>query len=125
MARGVYGWGENLDLNEPVLGGMPLAIAAGGRIQAPEGLFYAEGWLRGAVHQERVARLYSVPTSSGYLTADVHMGIRLPRGTSLALGLENLFDASYAHPVNAVDLSTGQRLNEPGRLLYLRLQYGF
>lgn len=65
----------------------------------------------------------------GFAVLHLYGHRELGRGVTLELGVENLFDRSYAFHVNAGNLDpfepTALRVNEPGRQLWARLRYDF
>ena len=124
-AAGHYLWGHNDTQDEPVYGIAPASVQLGGRLAAPANLFFLEGVLRGTFKQTRVAEARGEIPTDGYVTADLHLGVSLPRSATLLMGLDNLTDTAYAHHLNPVRLDTGQRLTEPGRTFFIRVRYLF
>ena len=122
---GSYLWGHDETLDEPALGVAPASVEVGWRADAPGNLLFVEMLLRGVVEKDRVAALRGEVPTGGYVTADLRVGLLLPNSVSLWLGLDNLADRSYAHPLNALYVQTGDRLAEPGRRFYARLRYLF
>lgn len=122
---GYYSWGKNETLEEPAFGMIPVSGALGVRLQAPANLFFLEGVLHLMMRQERVAHSLGEDASRGYTTADLRLGVTLPRSATLLLGFDNLTNRSYTHILNAQNPFTLARLPEPGRRFYIRLRMAF
>ncbi|MET4579374.1 TonB-dependent copper receptor [Ottowia thiooxydans] len=63
--------------------------------------------------------------SSGFGVVSLHTGYRLHKRLKLLAGVDNLFNKAYAEHLNlsgdaGFGFSSGRRLNEPGRTLWLR-----
>ncbi len=122
FAQASFLWGRDETLLEPAFGVAPPAAALGGRLQAPGNLFFLEGTLRAAAAQTRVAASRGETSTGGYLTADLRLGVSLPRSSSLLIGLDNLTGAAYADHLNAQHPFTLVRLAEPGFTFFARLR---
>lgn len=119
-----YLWGRNDLLREPAYGVAPAHVMMGGRLNAPANLFFLEGILRGVFEQTRVARSRVEGATDGYITADLHFGVMLPRAASLVLGVNNLTGKTYANHLNVRLALSAQPITEPGRVFFIRLRYG-
>ena len=125
-----YNWGRNTSDGRPLPQVPPL--------EAKLGLDYAQGpWSAGALWrlvaaQRRVAKGegnvvgQDLGPSAGFGVFSLHAGYRINKQVKLALGVDNLFDKTYAEHVNAANASLAgyintTRVNEPGRTLWLKL----
>jgi len=117
--------GRDSRYGEPLFGIAPIRLEMGGRVQAPANLFFLEGVIRGALAQKRVATSLGEIASAGYLTADLRLGVSLPRSASLWLGIDNLANTTYTNHLNPRHPVELRRITEPGRVAYARLRYAF
>ena len=119
-----YLWGVNDLLDEPAFGVAPASVMMGGRLNAPANFFFLEAILRGVFEQTRVAASRNESPTSGYITADLRLGVTLPRSASLILGVDNLTGKTYTNHLNALRPFSARRIAEPGRVFFIRLRYG-
>ncbi|MEZ4587973.1 MAG: TonB-dependent receptor [Gemmatimonadales bacterium] len=129
-----YLWGNDRELDEPVLGVTPLSLDLSLRYDDPSGRFYAEGKTRYLGSQNRVATLRgelptdataaTIPTGE-YATVDLRAGVQPFRGFELRFGVQNLTDKLYADHLNAKNPFSGVPVPEPGRVLFLDAAYSF
>lgn len=124
-AGGSYLWGEDTALDEPAFGVAPPTFDLGLRINAPFELFFFDLNVRIATEQDRIAETRGEIATEGYVVADLHYGMRLPRDMRLYLGIDNLGNAMYVHHLNARDPYSGTPIPEPGRVFFARLRKSF
>lgn len=122
---GSYLWGEDTALDEPAFGVAPLAVDLGLRINAPFDLFFIDTNVRIVSEQDRVAATRGEIATDGYVVADLHYGMRLPRSLSLQLGVDNLGNATYVNHLNASDPFSDTPIPEPGRVFFVRIRKAF
>ena len=129
-----YNWGRNTSDGRPLPQVPPL--------EAKLGLDYAQGpWSAGALWrlvaaQRRVAEGEGnvvgrdLGRSAGFGVFSLHAGYRINKQLKLAVGVDNLFDKTYAEHLNLAGNADfgylgGSRINEPGRTLWLRADVKF
>lgn len=125
QVAGSYLWAEDRTLDEPVLGIAPLDGQAGLRYEERGGRYFLEGTLRAVTEQTRVAATRGETPTDGYATVDLRAGWAPGGGVNLRFGVENLFDEHHVNHLNAKNPFTGQRIPEPGRVLFLDASYAF
>ena len=109
-------------------------------LEATLGLDYARNayfggvLLRGVARQDRIAEgqgtIYSLDTreTPGFATVSAYGGRELFGNTTLTLGVDNLFDRTYAEHIQngSADLgASAQPVNEPGRIVWANLTTRF
>ena len=117
--------GEDVTLNEPVLGASPwrgdLAVrwepATDGRFMEVSG--------RAVAGQDRVSTTRGELTTPGYGILDLQGGLPLPGGVFLRAGVNNVLDREYVNHLNARNPFTGLPVAEPGRVLFARMSVHF
>nr|WP_187265802.1 TonB-dependent copper receptor [Ottowia sp. GY511] len=129
-----YNWGRNTSDGRPLPQVPPL--------EAKMGLSYAQGpWSAGALWrlvaaQRRVAKGegnvvgQDLGRSAGFGVFSLHAGYRINKQLKLAVGVDNLFDKTYAEHLNLAGNADfgypgGTGINEPGRTLWLRADVKF
>ncbi len=126
QASGSYLWGRDETLDEPAFGVSP-PTATIGLQWAPTldvrsvGELYVDGSVNLTAGQDRVATTRGEEATDGYATVDLRAGVDAFRRTTLEVGVENLFDATYVNHLNAKNPFTGMQLPEPGRVLFVNL----
>ena len=134
-ASGEYLWArdESFEEDEPAYGVMPAQARLGARwMPLGEGVFL-DGSLRAVAEQTRVATIRNEAETDGFTTVDLMAGAELLQGTKLHVGVTNVFDATYREHLNArafgfdvLSEEEGQNfISEPGRSVFMRLQYAF
>jgi len=124
-ATTAYLWGEDLTLDEPVLGVSPWRGTMGLRWDpGSDGRFLDLG-ARVAARQDRISATRGEIATEGYASLDVQGGIPLPRSALLRVGVQNLFDADVINHLNARNPFTGIQVAEPGRVFFARLSVPF
>lgn len=117
--------GQNLTRDRPVIGIAPVRGSLGARFEPDEGRFFVQGSVTGVAGQDRVAGELGETATDGYVTADIKGGVRVYESLNLRLGVQNLGDAHYVNHLNAKNPFTGNRIPEPGRVLYADLSWAF
>lgn len=117
-----------------------LPLAQTPPLEATLGLDYAQNRyfggvvLRGVLRQDRIAEgqgtIYSLDTreTPGFATVSAYGGRQLFGNTTLTLGVDNLFDRTYAEHIQrgSADLgASAEPVNEPGRVLWANLTTRF
>ncbi|MFH5831491.1 TonB-dependent receptor domain-containing protein [Halalkalibaculum sp. DA384] len=128
-----YLWGENRTAKEPALGVSPFGIDTRLRYENEGSQFFAEGVLHIVSEQDRVATSLGEQPTRGYTTADLKGGIDILRKLSLQVGINNIFDTRYVNHLNAnnpfagmmMAEYAGKRIPEPGRVIFIDLNYTF
>ncbi len=120
-----YLWGQDKTLDEPALGVAPL----NGNIELayyhPENQFFFRGLLYFYRRQNRVAVTRGEIPTPGYVTMDIHAGVRLLKNSEFQAGVMNLTNKFYRNHLNAKNPFTGIPISEPGRTLFLKLSLSF
>lgn len=119
---GSYLWGRDTDQDAPLLDVQPPSLRLGARINAPADLFFLDATLHLVAQQDRIADALGALPTAGYIAADLHLGLRLPRRAALLVGLDNFTGTAYTNHLNAVDPSFGARVPEPGLIFFSRLR---
>lgn len=99
-------------------------------------VYQHEGWEVGvecewAAAQNRVARGQNEPTTPGYGLVHLRFVRDLPHGVRVEIGVENVFDKSYADHLGGVnrvaisDVPVGGRIPGTGRLIYTGVNWMF
>ncbi len=108
-------------------------------LEATLGLDYAQNdyfggvLLRGVMRQDRIAEgqgtIYSldIGETPGFATASAYAGRKLFGTTTLTLGVDNLFDRTYAEHIQrgTTEMLATERVNEPGRMVWANLTTRF
>ena len=117
--------GEDRELDEPAIGIAPLNGELRLSYAAPGGRLALQATLDAVTEQDRVALARGEQPTDSYLTLDCSALINLGKSITLNLGGLNLADEAYANHLNARNPFTGNRVPEPGRVLYadFRLQF--
>ena len=134
-ASGEYLWGRDASFadDEPAYGVAPAEARLGTRwTPGPRG-FFLDASLRAVAEQDRVSTLRNEAPTDGFVTVDLGTGVSLPGNVNLRAGLSNVFDATYrehlsarAFRFDALQAEEDQMfVPEPGRSLFVRLQYAF
>ena len=134
-ASGEYLWGrdESFADDEPAYAVMPAQARVGARWMPLGASFFLDGTLRAVAEQTRVASIRNEGETDGFTTVDLTAGGRLLGSVSLRAGVTNVFDATYREHLNAravrfdvLSAEQGQAfIPEPGRSVFLRVQYAF
>ncbi len=99
-----------------------------------QGRYFAGGQFRAVARQHRVhdgyGTIYSLDTDEtpGFATVSAYAGAELFRNTRATVGVDNLFDRSYAEHIQrgAADLGAAEeRINEPGRIVWANVTTRF
>ncbi len=123
--KGGYLWGRDRTLDEPVLGIPPLHADFNLRWERPDQRFNVEAIAHTAADQERVATARGEQRTGGYATFDLHAGAELLPDTRVRFGVDNVGDRWYVNALNARNPFTGAPIAEPGRVVFIRLEYAF
>lgn len=128
-------YGEN-DSEDRALGQMPAPELRLG-LNYAQGAWSAGGLLRGVSKQSRVTVNQGnivgqdIGKTSGYAVFSLHAGYQVMENLLVTAGIDNLFDRTYAEHISrngatvpGYDVTT-DRINEPGRNLWLKAQYNF
>lgn len=118
-------WAEDRTLNEPALGVSPLRGDAGVRWNAAGADAFVEMTGRLVGRQNRVSTTRGEEATAGYQTADVQIGLPLPREVFLRTGVQNLLDQNFTNHLNARNPFTGAFVAEPGRVFFVRISTNF
>jgi iron complex outermembrane receptor protein len=131
-AAGAWLRGDDEGLDEPAFGVAAPWLSTGVRWQGGSlrggsagGGPWADLGVRWVDRQDRVARARLERPTPGYTVVDLAAGWRFGERWQLAAGADNLLDESYADHLSSLDPFTGERVPEPGRSLYARLEVGF
>lgn len=89
--------------------------------------------LRGVARQDRIAEgqgtIYSldIGETPGFATVSAYGGRELFGNTTLTLGVDNLFDRTYAEHIQrgTTEMLATDRVNEPGRIVWANLTTRF
>ncbi|WP_263786128.1 TonB-dependent receptor [Salinibacter grassmerensis] len=122
---GSYLWGENLETGQPALGVAPLSGDIGVRYEPPQGRFYVESTLGGAVEQDRVAAVLGETSTEGYVTLDLKGGLTVGRGISVEGGVTNVTNVDHVNHLNAKNPYSGIPIPEAGRIFFAGINYDF
>ena len=132
---GEYLWGRDASFveDEPAYGVAPAQLRMGARWMPVGDTFFLDGSLRAVAEQTRVATIRNEGETDGFTTVDATAGLRLPGNVDLQAGVTNLFDTTYREHLNArafgFDALAVEQdrdfVPEPGRSLFVRLQYAF
>ena len=129
-----YAWGENTTDNRAMPQIPPLEARLG--LTYEKGDWSAAGLWRVVAAQNRVAEMQGNVTgkdfdeSSGFGVFSLNAAYRVNENFKLSSGIDNLLDKAYSEHLNqagnaGVGLSATERLNEPGRTLWARVDLSF
>ena len=129
-----YAWGKNSSDGEALPQMPPLEGRLG--LTYEQGDWSAAGLWRVVAAQNRVAQGKGNVTSkdfnesSGFGVFSINGAYRLNQDFKLSAGIDNLFDKAYSEHLNqagnaGIGLSADQRINEPGRTLWARVDMSF
>jgi iron complex outermembrane receptor protein len=112
---------------------MPAQARLGARWMPLEGPFFLDGTLRAVAEQTRVATRRNEGETDGFTTVDLAAGTQLLGRVDLRVGVNNVFDTTYREHLNAravrFDVLSAEQdrtfVPEPGRSIFVRVQYGF
>jgi len=130
-----YAWGENRDQQRPLPQMPPLEA----RLSANwEGQSWSAGaLLRAVTHQHRVAEgqgnvvAQDLGPSAGFATFALNAAYRFSSQLQLSAGVDNLFDRAYSEHLNLAGSADfgfpadPVRINEPGRSLWIKVNYRY
>ncbi|MCI1073723.1 TonB-dependent copper receptor [Stenotrophomonas maltophilia] len=130
-----YAWGENRDQQRPLPQMPPLEA----RLSANwEGERWSAGaLLRAVTHQHRVADgqgnvvAQDLGPSAGFATFGLNAAYRFSSQLQLSAGVDNLFDRAYSEHLNLAGSADfgfpadPVRINEPGRSLWMKVNYRY
>ncbi|MGN0857677.1 MAG: TonB-dependent copper receptor [Stenotrophomonas sp.] len=128
-----YAWGEQRDDGRPLAQMPPLEARLSADWQGQR--FNAGGLLRLAAAQNRsnpgMGNVTSrdLGPSAGFAVFSLNAGVRLSDHLQLSAGIDNLFDRAYAEHLNLAGSADfgwpadPVRINEPGRNLWLKLDF--
>jgi iron complex outermembrane receptor protein len=127
--RAAAAWlrGDDRELDEPAFGVAPPWLSLGARWNATgskRGPWVDLG-ARRVERQDRVATARLEQATPGYTVVDLAAGWRFAERWELAAGADNLLDEAYADHLSSLNPFTGERIAEPGRSLYARLEVEF
>jgi len=134
-ASGEYLWGRDasFDDDEPAYGVAPAEARLGARWMPGPRSFFFHASLRAVAEQTRVSTRRNEGETDGFTTVDLRTGISLLGSVDLQGGVNNLFDATYREHLSArvvgFDVLSAEQnqsfIPEPGRSVFVRVQYGF
>lgn len=117
--------GTDDTMDEPAPGVSPARADATLRYEPPRSAWFAEGTVRAAARQGRVSMSRGEMETPGWTTLDLQAGREISRGVSIRVGVNNALDRDYVNHLDALDPYTMMPVPEPGRVLFVRLGYGF
>ncbi len=128
-----YLWGKDKTVDEPALGVSPFGVDSKLRYESLNGNIFVEGVLHIVSEQDRVATSRGESPTDGYTTLDLKGGAYFLDNFSLQFGVNNIFGTQYVNHLNANNPFTGipmaeysgQRIPEPGRVIFVDLSYAF
>jgi iron complex outermembrane receptor protein len=120
-----YLWGEDREIDEPALGIMPWRASAGLRYELRSRRFHGEAILKVAGDQTRVAVSRGESPTEGYVTGDLRFGWKVTNQLLFRFGVQNVGDRFYVNHLNTKNPFTGERIAEPGRVVYVNLGASF
>lgn len=129
-----YAWGENTTDNRAMPQIPPLEARLG--LTYEKGDWSAAGLWRVVAAQNRVAEMQGNVTSkdfdesSGFGVLSLNAAYRVSKNFKLSAGVDNLLDKAYSEHLNqagnaGVGMSASERINEPGRSLWARMDVSF
>ena len=129
-----YAWGENTT-DERAMPQIPPLEARFG-LGYERGNWSAAGLWRVVAAQTRVAEMQGNVTSkdfdesSGFGVLSLNAAYRVSKNFKLSAGVDNLLDKAYSEHLNqagnaGVGMSASERINEPGRSLWARMDVSF
>lgn len=129
-----WAWGRNQSEHRPLPQMPPLETRLG--LTYDTGIWSVGGLWRIAAAQHRVAVGQGnivgqdLGPSAGFGVFSLNGGYRFSRALTLSAGIDNLFDKTYAEHVNAASIGlvgyvNTMRVNEPGRTLWLKLDFKY
>ncbi len=130
-----YAWGENRTDGSALPQMPPLEV----RLSAGwQGARWSAGALaRAATHQHRIATgqgnvvARDLGPSAGFATFALNAGYRFSDALQLSAGIDNLFDRAYSEHLNLAGSADfgfpadPVRINEPGRALWMKVNYSY
>ncbi|MDJ0835205.1 MAG: TonB-dependent receptor [Acidobacteriota bacterium] len=122
---GSYLYGEDDELNEPVIGIAPTRFDVGLRYAPGDGRHSAGLSVTDVGSQDRVAVSRGETPTDGYTTVNLLYHLNLASKFFLRLGAANVTDEAYVNHLNAKNPFTGMQIAEPGRVFHCDLQYRF
>ena len=120
-----YVWAEDVTFDEPAFGIPPLKFIIAGRVKTADDRYWGELEITAASEQDRVAAARLERPTDGWQRLDLRAGFALTEGLGVRVGLHNLTNAQYATHLNALNPFTRMRIAEPGRNIYVGVEYGF
>ncbi|WP_102945201.1 TonB-dependent copper receptor [Stenotrophomonas sp. VV52] len=130
-----YAWGENRSDGGPLPQMPPLEARLSGGWEGQR--WSAGALLRAVAHQHRVAEgegnvvARDLGPSAGFATFALNAGYRFNDALKLSAGIDNLFDRAYSEHLNlagSADFGFPAdpiRINEPGRTLWMKVNYTY
>ncbi|MCJ8168908.1 TonB-dependent copper receptor [Atopomonas sediminilitoris] len=128
-----YTYGRNLDTDRPLAQIAPLEGNVGASWQ--QAALTLQAVSRFAARQTRVdddtqtGSAQDAGESSGWITLDLSASYALSKDLTVATGVDNLFDRTYAYHVSRANVDPfnpqAVRVNEPGRSVWLKTQWQF
>ena len=115
---GSWLWGDNTTLDEPALGVAPWRADVGLRFE-PDTRYYLQGTTHLVGRQDRVETTAGEQPTPGYTTVELRGGFRPTSALELRAGVQNLTDVQYVNHLNARNPFTGDRVAEPGRVVFV------
>jgi len=116
-----YLWGQDLTLDEPILGASPARGDVGLRWEPrPDGRF-VEWTARWIADQNRVSPTRGELETPGTTLVHLQGGVPILNGLFLRGGILNIFDQPYVHHLNARSPFSGEQIPEPGRVFFARM----
>jgi iron complex outermembrane recepter protein len=107
----------------------PLEAIIGVNYNLPGYKLLLAGNLRLAAKQNRIDEQFDAGTSPSYEVLDLYASYNFNSNLGLQLGVDNVFDHTYAYHVNRANVDpfnpTAVRVNEPGRNWWLRFNAKF
>jgi iron complex outermembrane receptor protein len=80
---------------------------------------------RFVARQHKIDPDFGETETPGFSTFDIVLGATPFDNVSVILGVDNIFDKKYGEHLNGNDVSSGERLLEPGRNLFAKLSWEF
>lgn len=124
-AATAYLYGRDETLDEPAFGVPPLRGDLRLRWEpGTKGTFLEAAW-HGVARQDRVATTRGEVETPGYGAVDLQGGLDLTRRVRLRAGVNNVTDTEIVNHLNGTNPFTGDRIPEPGRVVFVRADYRF
>ncbi len=130
-----YAWGENRSEGRPLPQIPPLEARLSASYEHQR--WSAGGLLRAASHQHRVAEdegnvvARDLGPTAGFATLSLNAAYRFTDALRASVGVDNVFDRAYAEHLNLAGSADfgfpadPVRINEPGRNVWLKLDYRY